>query len=71
MYEIDILSHNNSPKKFQRIFMRRTRKENLFLKEYAVTKPNQIRVSDLTLFRTNGRNDHIRTYTNAYSRRIV
>lgn len=71
MHETGILSYNNNPKKLQRILMWRTRKENLFLKGYAATKPNQILVSDITLFRMNSRDYYICAYMDAYSRRIV
>ena len=71
MHENGILSYNNSPKKLQRILMWRTRKEDLFLKGYTATKPNQIWVSDITLFRMNSRDYYICAYMDAYSRRIV
>ena len=71
MHETGILSYNNSPKKLQRILIWRTRKENLFLKGYTATKPNQIWVSDITLFRMNSRDYYICAYMDVYSRRIV
>ena len=51
--------------------MWRTRKENLFLKGYKATEPNQIWVSDITLFRMNSRDYYICVYMDAYSRKIV
>ena len=71
MHETGILSYNDSPKRLQRALMWRTRKENLFLKGYKATKPNQIWVSDITLFRMNSRDYHICAYMDAYSRKIV
>ena len=71
MHENGILSYNNSPKKLQRILTWRTRKENLFLKGYTATKPNQIWVSDITLFRMNSRDYYICVYLDVYSRKVV
>lgn len=71
MHENGILSYNNSPKKLQRILMWRTRKENLFLKGYTATKPDQIWVSDITLFRMNSRDYYICVYLDIYSRKVV
>ena len=71
MHETSILSYNNSPKKLQRIIMWRTRKENLFLKGYTATKPDQIWASDITLFRMNSRDYYICAYLDAYSRKVV
>lgn len=71
MHENGILSYNNSSKKLQRILMWRTRKENLFLKGYTATKPDQIWASDITLFRMNSRDYYICAYLDVYSRKIV
>lgn len=71
MHETGILSYNDNSKKLQRILMWRTRKENLFLKGYTATKPNQIWVSDITLFRMNSRDYYICVYLDAYSRKVV